>query len=247
MKAFLKRGALAGAAGGLASALVLLLLGERTVSRAIALEHQRSAAAGETVHEMFSRHVQLAGGALGTAIAGVAFGVLFAVVYVAVRHRLAGRTEWQRATTLAPIAFLTLYVVPWLKYPPNPPAVGDPDTIDERTALYLVVLVWSIVATWGAWRLHRWLRTQGRPDHVRATATVATWAVVVAIGLVILPGTPDAVTAPATLVWRFRLASLGGAAAFWAVLGATYGWLGVRASAPAPAPDEEADAVRMPA
>ena len=233
MKTFLKRGALAGLVGGLASALVLLLLGERTISRAIELERQRAAASGEVIDEVFSRHVQLAGGFLGMAFTGVAFGVLFTVVYVAIRHRLAGRDEWQRVTRLAAVAFATVFVVPWLKYPPNPPAVGDPDTIDERTALYLVVLAWSVVATWAAWRLHRWLRARGAEDHVRATGTAAAWVAIVAIGFVALPGTPDEVTAPATLVWRFRLASLGGAAAFWAVFGATCGWLGHRAEAEA--------------
>ena len=223
MKHYLRRGAIAGAAGGLASALVLLVVGERSISRAIALEQARAGDA--PAHEMFSRHVQLAGGALGTLIAGAAFGLIFAVVFASVRHRLAGRDDWRRATTLAAVAFLAVYVVPWLKYPANPPAVGDPDTIDQRTALYVVMVAWSIVAVWGAWRLHRYLRARGREDHLRVPAAVATWAAVVAAGLALLPGNPDAITAPAQLVWRFRLASLAGAASFWAVCGTTFGWL----------------------
>src|SRR3954469_12032441 len=185
MKHYLRRGALAGMAGGLASALVLLLVGERSISRAIALEQAR--AGGEPTHEMFSRHVQLAGGAVGTLIAGAAFGLIFAVVFAAVRHRLAGRDDWRRATTLAVVAFVTVYLVPWLKYPANPPAVGDPDTINERTALYVVMLVWSIVAAWAGWRLHRWLRARGMPDHLRLPAVVLTWTVIVAAGLALLP------------------------------------------------------------
>src|SRR5215212_5378893 len=186
MKTYLRRGALAGMAGGLASALVLLRVGERSISRAIALEHAR--AGGEPTHEMFSRHVQLAGGAVGTLIAGAAFGVIFAVVFAAIRHRLAGRDDWRRATTLAFVAFVTVSLVPWLKYPANPPAVGDPDTIDQRTALYMVMLVWSVVAAWAGWRLHRWLRARGVADHLRLPAVLLAWPAIVGTGFALLPG-----------------------------------------------------------
>ena len=52
----------------------------------------------------------------------------------------------------------------------------------------------------------------------------------VALGLAALPGAPDPVDVPAPLIWRFRLASLAGTAAFWAVCGATFGWLQVAAA-----------------
>jgi predicted cobalt transporter CbtA len=231
MRRYLVHGACAGATGGLASMLMLLLVGERSITRAIAIERARRGPA--PVHEMFSRRVQLAGGGAGTVIAGIALGLVLAVVFASVRHRLAGRDDWRRATTVAATAFVTVYLVPWLKYPANPPAVGDPATIGRRTALYLVMIGWSIVASWAAWRLHRWLRADGRPEHQRVPATVAAWAAMVAVALVALPGNPDAVTAPAQLVWRFRLASLGGAAAYWAVCGTVFGWLRLRATAEA--------------
>src|SRR5205823_451042 len=123
MKDHLRRGALAGLAGGLASAVVLLALGERSIAKAVALERAANAAGAH--HEQFSRGVQRAGGATGTVIAGVSIGVVLAIVFAAVRHRLAGPDDWRRATRLAAIGFVTVYLVPWLKYPANPPAVGD--------------------------------------------------------------------------------------------------------------------------
>jgi len=42
---------------------------------------------------------------------------------------------------LALAAFITIALVPMLKYPANPPAVGNPDTIGPRTGLYLSMLV----------------------------------------------------------------------------------------------------------
>jgi hypothetical protein len=70
MGSYIRRGALAGLAGGAASALFLLLVGERTIGDAIRLEESR----GGGGHEMFSRGVQTVGGALGMLFVSVALG-----------------------------------------------------------------------------------------------------------------------------------------------------------------------------
>jgi predicted cobalt transporter CbtA len=152
------------------------------------------------------------------------------VTFAAVRHRLPGRNDWQRSIIWAATAFVVVYLVPFAKYPPNPPAVGDPDTIDERTILYFAVLAWSIGAAYLAVRLGRWMRTREYADPARQSAVAGAWVVLVAAGFMVLPGTPDAVTAPATLIWRFRLASAGGALALWAVIGVVFGLLSLAAA-----------------
>jgi predicted cobalt transporter CbtA len=221
----LKLGALAGLVGGIALALFLRLVGEGPIGDAVALESARSG--GGVAHdELFSRATQQVGGMIGAALYGVCAGAVLAVVFALLRHKLAARDDWRRAVTVAGIAFVTVSLVPFLKYPANPPAVGDPETISERTALYLVMILWSCVATWAGWRLSQWLRGRESPlpDHYRLPAAVAVWAAVVGLGFVLLPGSPDAITAPATLVWRFRLAAIGGQAVFWAVTGCVLGW-----------------------
>jgi predicted cobalt transporter CbtA len=219
-------GALAGLAGGLASGLFLALLGERSINDAIALER-----AGQTGphDEVFSRGVQQVGGVLGVGIVGVCLGVVFAVVFVAVRHRLSGVDDWRRSAQLSALAFVSIALVPFLKYPGNPPAVGDPETITERTVLYVTMVIWSCVATFAAYRLSLHLRAHRVPDSRRVPAVAALYVVLVAAALLLLPASPDTVGAPATLIWRFRTASLGGSALFWSVLGATFGWLLIRA------------------
>jgi predicted cobalt transporter CbtA len=223
---FIRRGAIAGLAGGAASALFLLLVGERTIGDAIHLEEAR----GEGGNQMFSRGVQTFGGALGVILVSIALGVLFAVTFAAVRHRVPGRNDWQRSIIWAATAFGVVYLVPFAKYPPNPPAVGNPDTIDERTILYLAMLAWSIGAAFFATRVGSWMRTRQYADPARQSAVVVSWLVLVAIGFMVLPGSPDAVTAPATLIWRFRLASAGGALALWAVTGVVFGLLSLTAA-----------------
>jgi predicted cobalt transporter CbtA len=226
---FVRRGVVAGLAGGAASALFLLLVGERTIGDAIRLEEKH----GGGGQELFTRGTQVFGGALGVILVSVALGVVFATTFAAVRHRLPGRNDWQRSITWAATAFVVVYLVPFVKYPPNPPSVGDPNTIDERTMLYFAVLAWSIGAAYLALRLGRWMRTRQYADPARQSAVAAAWVVLVTVAFAVLPGSPDAVTAPATLIWRFRLASAGGALVLWGVTGAVFGLLslpaGVRA------------------
>ena len=230
MTRYLRLGAVAGAAGGLVMAIVLRVLGEPSIGDAIAIEKAHMPA-GTAHKELFSRGVQQVGGMAAAIVYGVAIGLVFAIVFAAVRHRLATRDDWRRSTLLGVVGFVTMYAVTFLKYPPNPPAVGNPDTINERTILYLALVGWSIVASWAAWRLHRWLRARGVVEHQRLPVTALTYVALITVAFVLLPGNPDAIGAPATLVWRFRIASLGGAAAYWSVLGLAFGWLCVRAPA----------------
>lgn len=226
MSKYLKSGALAGLAGGGALAVVLRLVGEGPIGQAVAIEHARHR--GAPMAEMFSRGTQRIGGMAGALVYGLALGAVFGIVFAALRHRLPGRDDWYRAVSFGGIACVTIFLVPFLKYPANPPAVGDPETIGRRTALYVVMVVWSLVATFAAARANRWLRTRAVPDRRRLPAVAGVHVALVAIAFVVLPGNPDAITAPATLVWHFRMASLAGSAALWATMGTVFGWLRIR-------------------
>src|SRR5205085_4246040 len=125
------------------------------------IEAAQARSAGLAHEEMFSRATQQVGGMAGVAVFGVCMGAILAVAFAAVRHRLAAPTDWRRAVTVAAVAWATLSLAPALKYPANPPAVGDPATIGRRTTLYAVMVAWSIVATWAAWRLSTWMRARG--------------------------------------------------------------------------------------
>src|SRR4051794_17755499 len=98
MRAFLKIGALAGAAAGLALALFLWLVGEPAIKSAIRPEQARNAGAAAVSHtEIFSRGVQQLGGGAGAVVYGISVGLVFAVVLAAIRHRLSAPDDWRRA------------------------------------------------------------------------------------------------------------------------------------------------------
>jgi len=232
MRRHLRDGALAGLAGGAALALVLLLAGESTIGQAITLEQRANP--GDAGHEMFSRGTQQVGGAVAALVWGLCLGLVFAVAYFVLRRHLATLSDWRAAVALAAVGFLTVNLIPFLKYPGNPPGVGDPATISRRTTLYLLMLAWSAVSTAGAWRMARWLDGRRWPEHLRLPAVTGLYAALVVVGWAALPGSPDVVGAPATLVWHFRLTSLGGTAAFWGVAGTVFGWLALSAAGQPP-------------
>ena len=152
-----------------------------------------------------------------------------------------GRPDPARRVLLAGVILAGAFTVaPWLKYPPNPPAVGDPGTLSERQGLYAAVICIAAVLGLGATILSRRLQAAGWADHRRLVAIVATVAGVMLAVYAVMPPAPDDVLVPATLVWRFRVASLGASLSLWTVLTLGVCWLIAesritRGAAPGPA------------
>jgi predicted cobalt transporter CbtA len=225
---------LAGAVAGVLAGGYQLLVTERAIRAALAIERARAAAAGGAPDdgELFSRGTQLLGGVLGTVLAGVVLAVVFAVVYGLLRHRLPGGSDFARVTLLAAIGFGVVALLPAVKIPANPPAVGDPATVGTRTGIYGAVLLTGIVTAMLVAALVSLLRSRGASPAATTTAAVALTAVLLTLILVLVPDNPDTIAAdvPAAVVWNFRLASLGQLAVLWTALGLTGGWLLDRAA-----------------
>ncbi len=234
MKRFLIAGLFAGLAAGAAAALFAATVGRGPTLDAIAFEEEASHESGMAHHdELFSGGVQELGGAVGLIVFGVGLGVIFAVVLAAVGSRTGATSPMGASLRLALAGFITIVVVPFIKYPPNTPGVSDPDTINERTLLYFALLAGSILLTLAVWTFCRSTSLQAVP---RAWATAAIYGAGLAAMLLILPDVTPLVEAPAELVWRFRLASLGGLASAWAMLGLVTGSLLTRSLAASPVP-----------
>ena len=186
--------------------------------------HDNGAAAHE---DLFSRGVQEIGGALGLVIFGVALGVVFAVVFARLGSRMGAASVVGATSRLALAGFVTLVLVPFLAYPANPPAVGDPDTVTRRTVLYFASVALSLALTLVVRQL--WHRAAGWPPGRRAWAVACAYAAGLAVVLLALPGADIEIEAPADLVWSFRLVSLGAQAVAWTVLALTSATLLTRA------------------
>lgn len=206
-------------AGG-AFGLFHLAVGEPIVDRAIAREESKHTGEDHG-QEVYSRRTQKAGLIAGSLTYALALGLVFGGVYALLGERLPGRTPGRRALLLAIVGLWALYVAPFIKYPGNPPGVGDPATVTQRQALYLAFLVLTLLGLVAAARLHRSLRDGGARTGVALGASLGTYALYFVVLLVLMPGNPDRSDAPASLVWQFRAVSLIGAALFWLC----FGWL----------------------
>jgi predicted cobalt transporter CbtA len=124
---------------------------------------------------------------------------------------------------LAAVGFVAIYLVPNLKYPANPPSVGDPQTIGMRTALYFIMIAVSIAAMIGSISLKRLLVV--RFGDWNATLMVAGYyLVIVVIAGLLLPAVNEVPTEfPAVVLWKFRVASMGAQLIMWGTLGIVFG------------------------
>ncbi|MEU1308183.1 CbtA family protein [Streptomyces cinnamoneus] len=237
VRALLVRGMLAGLITGALALVTAYLLGEPHVDAAIAFEEAHSHDHGDGGVELVSRTMQSTGGlATGILVYGVALGGIAALAFCVALGRIGRFGPRATAGLVALGAFVAVFLVPFLKYPANPPAVGDPDTLNQRTALFFLMIALSVLLAVGAVILGRRLAPRLGNWH----ATVASGAaLVVAIGLAyaFLPAGDNVPEGfPATLLWQFRLASLAVELVLWTGFGLVFGELAERLLTPKEAP-----------
>jgi len=215
MSRLLGRGLLAGLAGGLIAFAFAHTSGETPIDQGVAFEDAHSTM---TDPVLVGRAIQSSVGLLtATCVFGLALGGLFALTFAAVQGRVSKLRPSATAGLLALAGYLIVFAVPFLKYPANPPGVGDPDTIGRRTVLYLAMIAVSILAAIVALRMRRPL------------LGLAVYIALVTAAALVLPGVHEVPKGfPAETLWHFRLASLGTQACIWATLGLGFGALADR-------------------
>lgn len=227
MGQLLLRGMLVGILAGLLAVGFGKLYGEPSVARAIAFEAALEAAKGEPPEpELVSRETQ---SGLGLVTAGVLYGAglggLFALGFGIAYGRVGALGPRTTSLAVAGAAFVAVAVIPMLKYPANPPSIGDPDTIGLRTALFFSLVAISVVAMAGSAMVGQRLAARRWPWFAGLSAA-AVFVGVVAIACAVLPAINEVPEGfPAATLWTFRLASLGMQAIVWATLALVFGWL----------------------
>ena len=210
---------LSGAIAGTILALVNQGVVEPFIEQAIELENQQAMAQGEIIDptELAAFRLWQKGGSIAAgAVLGLSLGALFGLVFAYGRKMLPGSTDLKKALVLAGIMWAVLYLVPAIKYPANPPAVGDPETIYIRQAFYVAILAISGFSALG-------LTILSRKVKVNRFVAPAVYAGIMAIAFVALPANPDEISAPMDLVNSFRVASGATMTIFWVLLGAILG------------------------
>ncbi len=238
-RTFLINGLVAGLLGGLVAFVVALGVGEPAIEDAIALEESASASAPTDDHahtegeaedghshshdedtEGITRGQQAGPGlATATVLIGAVLGGLVGIASAFAVGRFGRLSPVATTALVAGAGFVAVVLVPWLKYPPNPPAVGSGDTIGERTALYFGFLAISVLAVVAAVIVARQVLA------VRSawTATIvggAVYALVVGVAVAVMAPideVPDSF--PSNVLFEFRVGSLLTQGALWLALG----------------------------
>lgn len=214
-RTLLWRGLLAGLVGALIAATFALIFAEPQIDAAIALEARHVMPGMAAEPELVSRATQKTWG-LFTAMGlyGTALGGLFAILFAALHGRVSRLSPRALSLLLALAAFVVVVLVPAIKYPPTPPAVGLHETVRVRTGAYFAMLALSVLAAVAAgWTFRRWHALAWLD---RLLVALGVYVALVALGQLLLP-VIDEVPAdfPASLLWQFRLASLGTQGVFW--------------------------------
>lgn len=264
VKDLVLRGALAGLAGGLVAWVFALVFAEPMIGAAIDYESGRSAAEAALSGspppeemELFSRGVQsTVGVGVGIVALGVAMGLFVAIAYSMVHGRVALRPR-ALALVVALLGFVAVYATPFVKYPANPPAVGHEETIGDRSGLYLIMVIASVVLAVAAVLVARRLAPRLGTFNAVLVAILG-YVVLVGVVMALLPAlgelttnvaengpqpteTPLPLRNPAgqivypgfdaDVLYDFRLYSIAAQALLWSVLGLVFGALAERLTA----------------
>lgn len=232
----LLRGMLAGLIAGVLVFAFAHTFGGPLVDQSIAIEEAAAQAAGEAPEpELFSRTVQVGIGLFIAVTAyGMAIGGIFALIFTFVQGRVSSLGARATSAAIAALAFVAIVIVPAIKYPANPPAVGRPETIEVRTQLFFLMIVVSIAALVAAIVLARRLSPRLGAWNGEIAAGFA-YVLFIGAVLYLLPAineVPD--NYPAMLLWRFRTTSIGMHAILWTVIGLAFGALAERKLSAAP-------------
>ena len=214
-----------GAFAGFIHGTVNFAIVEPYLDQAIGIENQNLFESGERedtpefwVEYDGYRTWQKSGQILAGVILGISIGSLFGIVFALSRNSLPGKNDIKKTLVLAGIMWLTVYFIPFLKYPANPPTVGDGETVVLRAVLYLSFIAISGFGVIGFYKLSK------RFENNKKIIALAGYGVFISIAFFTMPENPDEITAPMNLVNEFRIMSVLGVTSFWISIGLIMGF-----------------------
>lgn len=215
---------ISGALAGLVHGTVNFAIVEPYLDQAIGIENQNMFESGEAedtpefwVEYEGYRTWQKSGQILAGVILGISIGALFGIVYALSRKSLPRGNDVKKAFLLAGIMWFTLYLIPFLKYPANPPTVGDGETVVLRAILYLSFITISGFGAVGFYQLSKKFKSN------RKFIALIGYVALISSVFFAMPENPDEVTAPMGLVNEFRFMSVLGVSSFWVSVGLILG------------------------
>ena len=213
-----------GALAGLVHGTINFAIVEPYLDQAIGLENESLFASGEAEDtlEFWAEYEsyriwQKSGQVLAGVILGLAMGSLFGIVFALSRNSLPGKNDVSKSIILSGLMWLTLYLIPFLKYPANPPTVGDGETVVLRMVLYVSFIIISGIGVVVFYKISK--KLQNNKKYFAIIGYVGLMIIV----FLVMPDNPDEITAPMNLVNEFRFVSVLGVSSFWITVGILLG------------------------
>jgi predicted cobalt transporter CbtA len=213
---------LAGAIAGTILGVINQVVVEPYIEHAIEIEMQNTAQSDQAVNPAeFTayRFWQKGGEIVAGTILGLSIGSLFGIVFAYTHSSIPGSDNKKKALIVAGIMWFVLFLIPALKYPANPPAVGDPETIYYRQSLYVAFLAISGFSALGLTFLYGKMRAL----NTKKAIIPAVYTAIIAGAYFAMPANPDPINAPIDLVIGFRITSAITISMFWGLLGIIFG------------------------
>jgi predicted cobalt transporter CbtA len=214
---------ISGCFAGLIHGGLNLVLVEPYLDQAIGIENQTLFATGEEedttsfwVEYNSYRTWQKGGQVLAGAILGTSIAALVGIVFLFVRKSLPEGNNVKKMLILSGLMWFTIFVIPFLKYPANPPTVGDAETVVMRGILFLSFIAISGLGAIAFYQVYKKIQNK------KFLAFVG-YATFISVVFFLLPGNPDEITAPMELVEGFRGASFVAVSVYWLTLGLILG------------------------
>jgi len=213
---------LAGAIAGTILGAINQVAVEPYINHAVELEMQNTNQSSQIINpaEFTAYRLWQRGGEIvaGT-ILGLSIGSLFGIVFAYTHSSVPGSNNKKKALIVAGIMWFVLFLMPALKYPANPPAVGDPETIYYRQSLYVAFLAISGFSALGLAFLYRKMGAL----NIKKAIIPAAYAAIISGAYLAMPANPDPINAPMDLVMGFRITSAITISMFWGLLGVIFG------------------------
>ncbi len=170
-----------------------------------------------------SRNGQKIGLFVGYGLYGLSWALLLSVVFH-LGQGFFGQLGLRRtALIFGLLVFWACALMPFLKYPANPPGVGEPATVNLRQQLYLGIQLASAVGVGVALTLGRWLAARWRWSEWACSSVLLVLSG--AIIQFVFPASTDPIRLPMELVNEFRAWSLAGLSLYWLIVGLAFGGL----------------------
>lgn len=160
---------------------------------------------------------------MGLAVLGVVYGAIFTGLYHIVRRAFPGWNIWTWALIAGAVCFWSVSLFTQLKYPLNPPGIGEDASLLARQGFQFLFIVLALLAAVGVGLLIRYIhesRWEGSQRFLAYAGTAVAYVVAVVIVFLVIPGNPDPIPewVPEGLVIMFRTFSILGHLLLWMII-----------------------------